>query len=77
MESEWKDVKNEREHERIDAEKHEDVSSLFLKENCYEENTIQAIYTTPELVQTCYIEDDVVIVKKKQWYLRSHMKSAT
>ena len=54
MEFECKDVKKEREHEIIDAEKHEGVSSQFLKENCYEENTIQAIYTTPELVETFY-----------------------
>ena len=47
MEFECKDVKKEREHEITDAEKHEGVSSQFLKENCYEENTIQAIYTTP------------------------------
>ena len=47
MEFECKDVKKEREHESTDAEKHEGVSSLFLKENCYEENKIHAIYTTP------------------------------
>ena len=47
MEFEWKDVKKEREHESTDAEKHEGVSSLFLKEICYEANTFQAINTTP------------------------------
>ena len=36
MEFECKDVKKEREHESTDAEKHEGVSSLFLKEICYE-----------------------------------------
>ena len=40
MKFECKDVKKEREHERTDVEKHEGVSSLYLKENCSEENTI-------------------------------------
>ena len=47
MEFEYKDVEKEREHESTYAKKHEGVSSLFLNENCYEENTIHAIYTTP------------------------------
>ena len=47
VEFECKDVKKEREHESTYAKKHEGVSSLFLNENCYEENTIHAIYTTP------------------------------
>ena len=46
MEFECKDCKKERDHESTDAEKHKGVSSLFLKENCCEANTIQAIYTT-------------------------------
>ena len=60
MEFECKDVKKEREHESTDSEKHEGVSSLFLKENCYEANIIQDIYTTPELVETFCREDDAV-----------------
>ena len=64
MEFESKDVKKERENESMDVEKHEGVSSLFLKENCYEENTIQAIYTTPELVETFYTEDDAVVERQ-------------
>ena len=40
MEFECKDVKKERDHESIDAEKHEGVSSLFLKEDLYGENII-------------------------------------
>ena len=36
MEFECKDVKKEREHESTDVDKHEGVSSLFFKENCYE-----------------------------------------
>ena len=64
MEFECKDVKKEREHESTDDEKHEGVSSLFLKKNCYEANTIQAIYTTQELVETFYTEDDAVVEKQ-------------
>ena len=36
MEFECKDVKKEREHESTYVDKHEGVSSLFFKENCYE-----------------------------------------
>ena len=64
MEFECKDVKKEREHESTYAEKHEGVSYLFLKENCYEENTIHAIYTTQELVETFYKEDDALVAKQ-------------
>ena len=35
-----------------------------MKENCYEENTIQAIYTNLELVDTFYTEDDAVVEKQ-------------
>ena len=64
MEFECKDVKKEREHESTYVEKHEDVSSLFLNENCYEANTIHSIYTTPQLFETFYTEDDVVVEKQ-------------
>ena len=64
MEFECKDVKKERKHESTDAEKHEGVSSLFLKEYFYEANTIQAIYTTPKRVETLYTKDDVVLEKQ-------------
>ena len=63
MEFECKDVKKEREYESTNVEKHEGVSSLFLKEYFYEANTIQAIYTTPKLVETFYTEDDAVVAK--------------
>ena len=35
-----------------------------MKENCYEANTIQDIYTTPELVETFYTEDDALVEKQ-------------
>ena len=36
MKFECKDVKKEREHESIDVDKLEGVSSLFFKQKCYE-----------------------------------------
>ena len=35
-----------------------------MKENCYEANTIHAIYTTSQLVEIFYTEDDAVVEKQ-------------